>query len=146
MYISIFFFTMADKDAGGSKPSVGVVNREFLVTSRGHTRGIITKLLDKVKSSLTTWSLIEINSSISKVDRIGLDLKKFNYEISVLLYEEQGDSDSFKKELESCDIYSDRVEECKALLFSMQAELVQLPRSTEAAVPNSISVKPNKLK
>lgn len=115
---------------------------KYLVSSRKHVRAQITKLYDKAYAKYDEIGSIEVSAMISKVDYLETEINKFNGQISVLLFEDKGDSEEFISELESCEAYTDKIGESRSLLQSKKSQLEQ------PLVPlvSSESIRPNKLK
>ena len=114
---------------------------EFSVASRGHIRAQITKLNDKVKSSINELTSDEVSSLFTRLEHLESELVKHNNTISMKVFDEHGDSDAFTSELETSDEYSEKICACKSLLQSRKVETDQRASSSP-----SLAIAKSKLK
>lgn len=117
---------------------------EYLTASRRHIRTQITKLYDKMWSTYEELGPIEVSAMLSKMNLLDVEVSKLNNEISALMFESHGDTEAFTNELDSSEIYADKINESKTLLSSKKLSLAE-PQTTPIQVASE-SIKPTKLK
>ena len=118
---------------------------KYLIATRAHVRSRITKLHDKIVSTSTELTLLDIQKFTTKVNDLQSEITDQNEQISPLFYESDTTESrvTFTEELDKCAHYNEQLGECKSILECAKLNLGPVPSSPTT---NLDSVRPKNLK
>ena len=110
---------------------------EFLIRSRGYLRTQVTKLYDKISNPQVTYTSIDKLGFLAKLDGYELDLKKFNTEISSLLWKKNKKDEDLNAEFESCESYTQKIIDSRTAINYQLNERESIQNNQDDHIANS---------